>query len=202
MKIRPVLFLIIAFGAACRYFPADLKENPSQMRKITDTLNINYNNLTALDKQKYDLNVKVESEGDDSCSGPVKHFFVLTAILQNKSNDTLKYMDWTCSHMIWCTDSKLVWANEQESYCIACDSNFPAGFQVLPHQSKRIALMAGFRANVKPVTTQFRVGIILERILKPSDFSFYLEKFDSAKMDILSYQTQNLIWSNVIQVRN
>ena len=202
MKSRLLLFLIIAFGAACHYTPTNLKENPLQMRKITDTLNINYNNLTIQDKRKYDLRVALKSEGDDSCSVPVKHLYILSAVLQNKSNDTLKYLDWTCSHMIWCTDSKLVWANDQESYCVVCESNFPAQFQVPPHQSKRIALVAGFRANVQPVTTQFRVGIILERILKPSDFSFYVEKFNLEKTGGLSYQTQNLIWSNVIQVRN
>ena len=113
MKIRIFIFLLIACGSACSHAPgANLKETPSQIRKIVDRLGIDYNNLTEGDRHKYVLNVEIVNAGHDTCEGPVKLSYKLLAVLQNRSEDTLKYLDFTCTHMIWYTDSNLVWANE------------------------------------------------------------------------------------------
>jgi len=201
MKFQLVIFLIIAFGIACRHTPGSiLKETPSQIRKIIDTSGIDYNNLTNQDRGKYILNVEVVNEGNDSCNGSVRRFYKLLAILQNRSEDTLKYLDFTCSHMIWYTDSNLVWANEQDSSCIVCDNNFVTDFSIPPHGSKKIELLAKFFNEIKPVTTQFRVGMVLQRVIKASDWKFYFKRFVTGEMGNLHHQTKNLIWSNVVQI--
>jgi hypothetical protein len=142
-----------------------------------DTTESSYNTLTNLDRGKYILTVKLISIGKDVCSTPVEKSYILKAVLENKSNDTLKYIDWTCLHDIWHSNSKLIWINEQNSSCLVCDADHINIFQVPPHRSVTKQLLAEFKEGTHPMLTKFRIGMILQRVMKKNDWDYYGKYF-------------------------
>jgi hypothetical protein len=174
----------------------------SNLSNFIDTTKSSYNTLTDLDRNKYILTVKLIGVGKDACSTPTRKSYMLKAVLQNKSSDTLKYIDWTCLHQVWHSDNKQIWANEQDASCTTCDANFITILRVPPHQSVTKQLIAEFKTGAKSISTKFRVGIILQRIIKKKDWEYYGKYFILKERYHLNDQLQNLIWSNSIQLMN
>jgi hypothetical protein len=201
MKIRLIIFLILILGVACNHPPTQIvKETKPRINNVVDTTRINYNDLTSQDRSKYILNVSLLKIDSDSCREPVKKAYRLRAILQNLSDDTLKYLDYTCSHMIWRADNELLWVDQQTSSCLVCDANFITEFIVVPHGQEKIELLMEFNQDVKANVKNFRVGMILQRVIKQKDWNVYFKQFIKGDIAALSKQTQNSIWSNLIQI--
>jgi len=54
----------------------------------------------------------------------------------------------------------------------------------------QIKLLAEFFNDIKPVTMQFRVGMVLKRVIKPSDWKFYFKRFATGGPGNLHHQTK------------
>jgi len=120
--------------------------------------------------------------------------------LTNKSNDTLRYIDWSCSSEIWDIDTKILRINapyELEN-CGACTKNVIDEFEVLPHQVKNLYVYVN-KNDYTLKKIKFRVGMILQRVLHKKDFRFYLDYFFTEQHHLFN-QTRNIIWSNGIEM--
>jgi hypothetical protein len=169
-------------------------------KKITMFSGIHYNDLTPQDRKNFKLIVKIKNTDFDACGNQTA--YKITVTLRNGATDTLAYVDYTCSHLIWTTDSDLIWADEQNPYCLICTSNRFNLFQIPPNEEKQFELMAGFEKDVKPTPTKFKVGMIIQKVLNFKDMLFYFKKFDADSIGGgLSEQTQNIIWSNEITIQ-
>jgi hypothetical protein len=199
MKIRFVLSILVVCLFGCKHHPVDLKENPAQMRVFSDSGRVHYNDITDIDRKNYTLTASVLSTDSDSCYGKKNVAYILSVVLKNNSKDTLKFVDYTCSHFIWTTDNKMISVIAGEGDCFGCDSNMLSESDLPPHTISKYQLLAEFIKNVSFTEVNFRVGIILQRILKTGDMNFYFEHYDGSSND-LEYQTQNITWSNIIQI--
>jgi hypothetical protein len=166
---------------------------------------IDLNRLTIKDKQNYELTVSLGKIAKNRCNGlgtlnPKTKIYKINVLLQNRSKDTLKYIDWTCSSEIWNIDNNKVnvYTPFMLENCGACDSNFITIFEVPPHKSKELYVYAGKKEGnlIKPA---IKIGMILQRVIKKKDFGFYFDNFFGTKYN-LSDQKMNLIWSNSIEM--
>ncbi len=184
-------------------FKSHQSQKVSKLHNAADTGILHLNDLTKSDRAKYSLTIILAKLTKDPC-GPNNYFYPVTAILKNNSKDTLTYLDYTCSHFIWETDNQLLWAYQPTDECYGCNANFMTHFIVLPGKSKTIFLHAIFRKNIKPAQTNFRVGMILQRVINFSDDRVYFRYFQAPqsdnRLDHLSKQKQNLIWSNFVSI--
>jgi len=198
MKIRSLILLIaICFG--CRHAAKiTVNQTGSPVHRHSEKPGLHFNDLTNDDRAKYVLTVKFIATGSDTCRHPAMPSYKLKVNLQNLSGDTLKYLDYTCSHMIWRTDNDSVWTDQRASFCLVCTANFMTAFEVAPHSSKEFELTSEFRND----PTKFRVGMILQRIISEKDWARSLKYFDSNNIGALQKQTQNTIWSNYVQIPN
>jgi hypothetical protein len=189
------LLLIIFTLIGCKHTPVSTPRNDTLIISLDPKAKrVNLNALTQEDRSKYQLSIKLGKQGVDYCSQP-DSFYQVKAELTNNTKDTLEYIDWTCSYAIWFTNNKRLKVHPPEYCGDICDSNFITSYTVPPHQTKIINLRAYWKNKVQHGTATFRVGMILQRVIKRSDFSYYFEQGN-----VLSNQTQNLIWSNTIQI--
>jgi hypothetical protein len=170
----------------------------SQKQSTTDL-----NRLAIKDKQNYELIVSLGKVAENRCNGLGilnTKIYKINVLLQNRSKDTLKYIDWTCSSEIWDIDNKRVnvYPPFMLENCGACDSNFIGIFEVPPHKSKELYVYVSKRDKSSNLCT-FKIGIILQRVIKMKDFWFYNNYFFGTKNHI-SDQKMNLIWSNSIEM--
>jgi len=206
MKTIFVVFTI-AMYFSCHTAPnKEVKEKNTRVlvatdktRKTNDTIQLNYNNLTNQDQANYILKAKSLKSSTDACLPNGKRSYELEVTLTNLSNDTLKYVDWSCNHIIWCVDDKSIWIGD-DTFCIECNAQVIKTFSIPPHKSTEFDLLLGLPPNVKATLIKFRAGVILERVVKPADFAFYNRHFTDSDFFDLSKQTQNAIWSDEITI--
>jgi len=120
--------------------------------------------------------------------------------LHNNSNDTLKYIDWTCSSEIWNIDTKVMRVNapyELEN-CSACTKNVIDEFEVPPQEVKNLYVYVN-KNDYTLKKMKFRVGMILQRVLHKKDFRVYLDYFFTEQRHLFN-QSRNVIWSNSIEM--
>ncbi|HTD99154.1 MAG TPA: hypothetical protein VK668_07685 [Mucilaginibacter sp.] len=199
MKTLCLLLFLSAFGSTM-FLSEPYKFSPQRDIKssfLLDTGSTNFNALTAQDRNKYNLSIKLGSLTRDSCPDR-DTFYMIGATLRNMSNDTLSYIDWSCSHSIWLSDNQLMWAYQPLTFCDGCDKNIITVYKIPPHQQKNIKLRASFKKGIKPVQTSLKVGIILQRVFKHTDYGYYFNYFMRSHQ--LSNQLQNAIWSNTVKV--
>jgi len=155
--------------------------------------------LNKADKSRYTLLISEGKQVKSNCK-PSQTANVINIVLKNNSNDTLKYIDWTCSSMIWKIDNHdfILEPPFEFQDCGTCDKNIVSVFEVLPH--KTIALKVYVRKkNIDYNKAEFKIGMILQRIIYNKDFWVYAHYFMEGNNQ-LSYQTTNLIWSNSIEI--
>jgi hypothetical protein len=158
------------------------------------------NVLTMASKKAYTLTITTGKLVKAKCDPP-QTIYNLTAILKNNSNDTLKYIDWTTSSSIWRFDKNNIFVKPSDlSPCFdqVIDHDFIMYYTILPHQSAKVELSIIFRDEVSiPFNKTFKIGVILQRVIKKKDFEYYHTYFLKHE---LSDQIINLIWSNTISM--
>jgi hypothetical protein len=172
------------FGFKMRGAPQDLTG--------ADTSITTYNQLTASNKNSYVLKVRLGNYGKDSCGN---YAYGLHATIDNRTDDTLKYLDWTCEHFIWKTNNTNVWAVQPMTLCDGCLKNIMSVCTVPPHKQVIVSLRSGFSDG----TQTFRLGMILQRVIRNDDWLYYFRYFDMDRHK-LQNQKQNVIWSNAIKI--
>ncbi len=181
-----------------RYHATSQTRNKSAITKDTGRLNLNI--ITKEDREHYELTIKLGKLTVDSCPKP-DTFYSINATLKNKSKDTLKYIELTCSHDIWSSDDPMIWAGQLPMSCGGCDNNSLKEFMVPPHQSKSIQLATYYIRGVKHTPTTLRIGMVLQRVMKRTDWYYYLEyPLVNGYFFDLHDQVQNRIWSNSIGI--
>lgn len=155
--------------------------------------------LEKADKSKYTLFISKGKQVKNKCK-PSQTAYVINITLENNSKDTLRYIDWTCSSMIWKIDNHgfILEPPFEFEDCGTCDKNIISVFEVLPH--KTIALKVYVREKeIDYNKPKFKIGMILQRMINNKDFWVYLHYFMDENNQ-LSNQTMNLIWSNSIVI--
>jgi len=132
----------------------------------------------------------------DYCIGYKQPFYRLTAKLTNNSNDTLKYVDWYCSHAVWSTDNHSLQIYESSAPCYVCQYNILTVFEVPPHQTKTMKMTLAAIKGKFPARARFRIGLTLLEANKLGSFLFNIDKFER----ILSNKAQSRIWSNTVML--
>jgi hypothetical protein len=160
----------------------------------------NLNALTKADRLKYALIISLSRPVHDQCKiSKDSKVYKVNIHLQNNSKDTLKYIDWYCSSEIWNADNKKL--NIYEPFeidrCGGCDKNMITYFEVPPHENKALYVYTSRKEN-NLRTEKFKIGMILQRVVKMSDFYFYENYFEDKNN--LSDQKMNIIWSNSIEM--
>jgi hypothetical protein len=196
VHLNKICFLV-SLGCLCIVAkPKPLVSGKEPVCLLTDTLTIKRNKLTEKDRHNYKLTATLGNYCSDSCGHAS---FLLYATLENKSDDTLKYLDWTCDHFIWRTNNKYTFVSQRCDFCDGCAHNLLDFYPVPPHQHVSIVLRAGYAPRGRQ---NFRLGMIIQRVIKRRDFDYYQayyygKDFNKHKLE---YQTQNTIWSNEISI--
>jgi len=160
----------------------------------------NLNALTPADRLNYNLVINLSRPIEAGCKLlKGSKIYKVNVLLKNYSKDTLKYIDWTCSSQIWNMDNdKLnVYAPFMLENCGGCDSNFIGVFEIPTHKNKALYVYVSKKEN-NLGTEKFKIGMILQRVVKMSDFYFYEDYFED--QNNLRDQKMNIIWSNSIEM--
>jgi hypothetical protein len=184
-----------------------LSNNPNSTTKLISQKQstTDLNRLTIKDKQNYELTVSLGKIAENRCNGlgtlnTKTKIYKINILLQNRSKDTLKYIDWTCSSEIWDIDNNKVnvYPPFMLENCGACEKNIIDIYEVPPYKSKELYVYVSKKDKglIKP---KFEIGMIIQRVIKMKDFRFYSDNFFGTKYN-LSDQKMNLIWSNSIEM--
>lgn len=173
----------------------NVKGNSRKQYKDTSQ-QLKLNALTNIDRQVYTLNIDSGKFVKGICD-PAQLVYSLIATIHNNSNDTLKYIDWTGDPNIWCIDKSYVYVAPSNFYPCSnsINHNYITCYTILPHQSTKVKLNILVNSAVDLVNNKFKIGVILQRMIKNSDFWQYQEYFLQHQ---LYNQTINIIWSNTI----
>ena len=153
--------------------------------EVTDTTKqLQTNVLTATDRQLYTLKISPGKIVTAACDSIV--LYNLTAVLTNGSSDTLNYIDWTGDECIWCFDQNKLHVHPSDfNFCSDADThNFITYYEILPHQSKIIRLSIKLDGGLSPLDKSFKIGAILQRIVRTKDFNVYHDYFYTANHDL------------------
>ena len=186
-------FILLTTCLLVSFRPKQFSIAPQKgVHRSIDTSSITPTVLTESDIANFRLDIELGKYCADSCGGVS---FLLYATLENKSNDTLTYLDWNCEHLIWRTNNPNAFAGQPTTFCDGCLHNYPSIYSVSPHKKTFFKLRAGYTRGKQ----KFRLGMTLQRPIKQMGWIYYMEK-DSAIRNVLQKQTTNVIWSNEISI--
>ncbi|MGZ3750797.1 MAG: hypothetical protein ACXVB0_14145 [Mucilaginibacter sp.] len=145
--------------------------------------------LTAKDKQNYVLSIDQRQIGKPKITeaGGKKYGQQFIPVkLTNNSNDTLKYITFSCSsEFIYQVDNHAIVVDHQP-----CQKNVPVVKKVPPHKSTvamvpvKFTLTSGF-------DRRFKVGLCVKKYNDPKDVDF---------ANLITMDKANVIWSNEAEV--
>ena len=151
------------------------------------------NTLTKADRENYELVIKQAQIVVNKCA-PKKITHLVYVLLINKSNDTLKYWDYTCSSFIWDIDNNKNYDLNPPilfKSCGICNSNFPMVFELPPHQNKFLRVFV--TKNNDSDKSGYKIGISLFRYKTPGDYTVY-EQYLKDKNRV-KLENSYVIWS-------
>lgn len=193
--MKALLYNIIAVLYLCS--TAYTHITPKQEKQSINDNKFALNVLSAKDKLKYKLTVYPGKKVHDKCLIPYNYYKSL-AVLENNSTDTLKYIDWTCSHDIWLTNTNKTGVTEPYIFCHGvCHKNIISVYTIPPKKRKTFTINLYPKNRAYSYGDKFRVGIVLQRVLQHKDFNVYFDAFFGDKYK-LHEQVQNVIWSDAV----
>jgi hypothetical protein len=118
---------------------------------------------------------------------------LLSTVLTNSTNDTLKYINWTCMwNFIYGTDTNKV----QVLGPYACDKNIPRVYQVNPGESFTRKFYVFVKR--KPIEPKIKFKIFIKLVHQTNtnkSIRFNLESFSNILNDRKQY---DILWSNEV----
>lgn len=184
-----ILVLVVNSNAA-----GAVLNNPSDTTGQTK-----FNALTAEDRLLYTLSIDSGKFIKGICD-PEQLVYQVIATLINNSSEKLEYLDWSSDPQIWFIDKGNI--NVVPEGFSVCDSsinhNYLTTYEVQPHQNYRIKLRVIVNGDVVLINQKFKIGIILQRVLKKDDWNYYVSYFEFQPFHELYHQTLNIIWSNYL----
>jgi len=187
-----ILFIILGL-----FIGVQERSDYFQSKKINSQNRITHlNELSISDKLNYELIGKLGKPTKSRCN--IYFGYKVNIVLRNKSNDTLKYIDWDCGSHVWNinNDNLKVHTPNDFEFCGTCDRNMIVIFEVPPHKIKSLYVYVNRKKNFRQ-KCNFKIGMILQRVIKDKDFYFYDYYFLRHN---LSDQKINIIWSNSIEL--
>jgi hypothetical protein len=153
-----------------------------------------YHPLTDQDRKNFVLTIdqhKIKNIRDTLVYGKKLGFIKCPLKLTNKSNDTLKYINMTCS---WEEVYQIDKNNVMGIWAKACDSNFPTIITIPPQKALVINVPVIIHGSLGK-NRAFKIGMSLQEFISREQ----LFDFD-AQAYLLRPETKNLIWSNEVKV--
>jgi hypothetical protein len=154
-----------------------------------------YYPLTEEDRRNYTLSIDGAAVGkphDTVTYGMnMRGVTSLPLRLTNNSNDTLKYMNMTCSWF----DAYILNVDNVRVLPHDCDANFPTDFRLPPHQWVMVNLPVSVEESAGLKSIRFKIGMSLQKFTgQPplDDFERFYNK--------ISLETGNMIWSNEVEL--
>jgi hypothetical protein len=197
--IGVIMVLIIALiFLACTNQPANTVADvpkTDDAPSITDSIT-SLNKITNADRSNYILTAATGSPVKNPCNLSTAE--TVNVVLTNRTNDTLRYIDWTCDSQIWVTDNKglAVKSATQFKACGKCDKNIVYVYNISPHENRNFTLYLD-NPPAPGAKSSFKIGMIVQRVVKLNDWTFYMDYFWTNQHQIKN-QIMNIVWSNEI----
>jgi len=199
LKCCTIALFAASYLLPCASIDLGTGKQPFKNKDAIKQNDTSYNALTANEKSKYKLMISMGGLIQSKCPDSTLHYKV-NVTLKNNSTDTLRYIDWSCSSEIWEIDNNGV--NVLPPFlvdnCGDCDKNIISIYEVSPgHEQQLYIYVVRTKHNAKG--TPFRIGMILQRVLRKEDYWLYMNYFIGGS-NRLSGQKMNIVWSNSIQI--
>jgi hypothetical protein len=147
--------------------------------------------LTQKDRKNYVLNI--EQRGVNWIDTNAGYNFIRVPVkLSNYSDDTFKYMNWTCSlNRIFTFNRKYL-----SNVPVNCLSNSPEVIKLAPHQSATMELSVAINKESHGQLFSFKAGIFLCKYRTLKDFI----TFEDIALRDSKFPDNSLIWSNEVTI--
>ena len=186
-----VLSAVVSFGRTYKAIVVKPLNNISLIDIKQQKHNSAKYTLSEKDKKIYILSIdqrKISKPRDTVMYNKKGYYLNVPLRLYNNSNDTLKYLNMSCSSFeIFQTDNKNISVTIH-----GCDNNFPVVFHVAPHKSSTIDIHVIFNITYVKIGAKFKMGMHLQKYIGHDHFDFDSDKVAKSKT--------NLIWSNSIKI--
>jgi hypothetical protein len=150
--------------------------------------------LSISDRKRYLLKIISLNPDSDHCAQHAD-FLKVKIELKNNSNDTLKYIDWSCSHEIWLASNSNIQVVESPGcYPAICQKNIIELYEINPKESKEF-IKAYLIKGKSPMELRIKIGMILQQIPSDASFVHFIDYFFVARQ--IKTQTHNAVWSDV-----
>jgi hypothetical protein len=186
-----ILFAFICGGWRFRSIPTKYPEKNPFIKIYQQKHNTAIYALSEKDKKLYSLSIdqhKISKPRDTIIYYKKRSYLTVPLKLSNNSNDTLKYINMSCSSFdIFRTDNVSISITTHD-----CDTNFPMVFTVSPYKSSIIIIHIMFNSITVKTGAKFKIGM-------------HLQKYNNNKRLDLDFEeilknTKNLIWSNTVEI--
>ncbi|MDB5091292.1 MAG: hypothetical protein JWR09_5286 [Mucilaginibacter sp.] len=154
-----------------------------------------YAPLTDADRKNYVISIDQQELRPPQMSNPgvatTRYYMNVDLRITNNSNDTLKYLS------MWCSWSDILKTDNPKLHISGnyCSSDHPEVKMVLPHRADTYKLFVVLKKEAVVAGTPFKVGMSIYKFKSRQQ----LKGFNSGNSSFKD-NTDNLIWSNTVQI--